>query len=331
MRRICALALTMLLTACSALPTQRAAPEWVLNPPSDTATEFWGVGEGVDIDSATRAALRQIAARLRVSISSTVDNSLSVLQSSSGTSPSVQQSVIRSSQSRLQEVVRETEFTGVSLQQRAPSNNGVHVLVRVDRRTFVRETRNRLEQQRQRVQQSLDGLDTMDALTQYRTLQAQLPDIERALAFAQLLRVADGSASDAAITNRLEETRRQAHTAASRLSVRLQHEAVDTDVAAMLSEALTSEGFRIASAEKSPVMRITVLTRSEQLFDAWNCRMDVSLQWLNERGETVAARSHVANGIALESARRARQDAIRRLGLALRANSLPVALGLAQQ
>ncbi|MEY4413740.1 MAG: lipoprotein, partial [Pseudomonadota bacterium] len=46
-----------------------APPGWAVEPPRDDAQWLWGVGSGPGLDEARRAALRQVAAHLRSTIS----------------------------------------------------------------------------------------------------------------------------------------------------------------------------------------------------------------------------------------------------------------------
>ncbi|MDH4189712.1 MAG: LPP20 family lipoprotein, partial [Betaproteobacteria bacterium] len=68
------------------------------SPPADTAALYYGIGEGPDLDSAKRAALRDVAAKLRVSIRATTDTQVTVANDVAD----------RFSRSRVSEEVRNT-------------------------------------------------------------------------------------------------------------------------------------------------------------------------------------------------------------------------------
>lgn len=306
------------LTACSSLLPASPPPAWVMQPPADTPTDLWGVGEGPDIDFATRAALRQIAGRLRVSVSAVTDSSVMVSQ----------QSVYRTDQTRLQEVVRETEFTGVSVSQTSRHSSGVHALVRVDRQAFVRETRARLNEHYSRVRLQLQQAEQADALGRYRALRLAWPDAQQVVSVGQLLRVLDGGGADAqAIAVSASVSQRMAQ-AASQLTVRIEHASADADVATLLGQWLNQSGFSQVAASSDATLRLQVSSRTESVFDTWNNRLSVNLAWVDSRGNTVAGRAHEINGSSLESAQQARKNAIRRWSQMVKGAEIPATLGL---
>lgn len=312
--------LVFFLSACSSIKTDSAQPNWVLNPPADTREDFWGVGEGPDIDSATRQALRQIAARLRVSVSAVTESSVAVAQ----------QTVVRSDQTRIREVVRETEFTGVSVRQSAQHAAGVHALVRVDRRIFARETAARFDELYRQVNSRLQTSSAQDALSEYRTLQAALPDIEQAVLLGQLLRVVDDATFSPVTFNRLLQIRQTLPEKASRVTVRLEHPPVDYDAAAVVSQWLAKAGFQQVSAGSPAILSVRVDGRTEAIFDSWNSRLSVSLVWRDDRGNIVANRTHDIKGTSLESPQRARQNAMTRWAQTSVEVDVPTRLGLVQ-
>lgn len=314
------LALPFLLGACAVQFPGSAVPGWVNNPPADTQAEFWGVGEGPDTDAATRMALRQIAARLRVSVSAVTESAVTVTQSS----------VYRSDQTRVQEIVRETEFTGVTVKESARHSGGVHVLVRVDRRMFVRETAARFNELFKRATHRIQGAHSDDALKSYRALREALPHAEQALLTGQLLRVVDASAVDSASMDQLSQISRLLSESASRVKVRVEHAPVDSDVASVISQWISKAGFQQVSSNSTAALTLRVESRTDAVFDTWNCRLRVSLIWSDATGGVLANQAHEAKGSSLESEKRARQNAVSRLAQAWDGVDVSIRLGLIQ-
>jgi hypothetical protein len=313
-----ALGLFAVLAACAGAIGMSRQPVWVLDPPADTAADLWGVGEGPDLDTARSTALRSVAARLRVSISGTVERTVVVAN----------QSVHSLSQSRVREEVQDTEFVGVSIDRAERSNNGVHVLVRIDRRAWVQDTRSRFYTVYQRVQRSLNDLDAKGALEQVRVLRGVQPDVDQGLRLGQLLATIGPSAADPGAMAMLERTRTQGQTATSKLLFSLEHQPKDADVAAALAEFLTTQGLRASRAEPGLLLRLQVTTRHEALFDNWMCRLQVSLEWLDNQGQPIGGRQHTVNGLSLVAAEQACQDAVRRFAQVLKTAGLQAGLGL---
>ena len=319
-RALLCVALTLLavLAACANAIGHAQPSAWVLNPPADTALDLWSVGEGTDLDAARRAALRSLAARLRVTISGAIESSVVV----------VNQSVQSAAQSRIREEVQETEFVGVSIDRTERSPNGLYALIRVDKRAFLQDTRTRFATVRQRIERSLHGLDAQGALEQVRVLRGTLPELERGLRLGQLLAVLEPSAADPAAMALLERTRSQALMATGKLLFSLEHQSKDADVAGVLAQFLAAQGLRAAKAEPGLVLRLHVTTRQETLFDNWMCRLQVGLEWLDEQRQSVGSRQHAVSGLSLVAADQACQDAVRRFAQVLKTTSLQDGLGL---
>ena len=126
-------ALAWSLTACvtggGLLPVRTTTPDWVQKPPSDTAALFYGVGEGPDLESARRTALRDVAAKLRVSVASTVESQVTVANDAAD----------RFSRTRISEEVRKTTFSKHQLERSENSGGTVFALVSVDRALLASE------------------------------------------------------------------------------------------------------------------------------------------------------------------------------------------------
>ena len=137
-----------------------AAPAWVLQPPADTAEAWWGVGEGRDRDAAKGAALRDVAARLRVGISGKLDTQVSETNGK----------VDRRASARVSEEVARTEFRNYTIEQTAQSGKLVHVLVKVDRRAFVTDVRAAIEPLDAAIRQGTANLDAASPIERFVTL-----------------------------------------------------------------------------------------------------------------------------------------------------------------
>lgn len=314
-----ALALTLwLMTACSGLRFEMPAPEWVLNPPKDTAQWYWGVGEGDDLETARRGALRDIAARLRVSIAGNMESQMVVHN----------QTVERAARTRISEVVQKTEFTNVTLEKSARAKGGIYALVKVDRVAFIRETAARFESLNRQALELTRTLDSKKPIEQYLALRAALPHVENAIAAAQLLRVADPGREQAQLP-RLESLQQQALAAANLLVFSLQYKAADADIAQVVTTFLNANGMRVAPAGRDTLpLSIVASAREQMLFGNRNVRLQLTLNLRDERQHNIASREYLINGNSLNTFEAARQDAMRELARVLNEAGTPAALGI---
>ena len=320
LRRLMALVLTLwLCIACSGLRLETPAPDWVLNPPKDTAQWYWGVGEGDDLETARRGALRDIAARLRVSIAGNMESQMTVHN----------QTVERAARSRISEVVQKTEFTNVTLEKTASAKNGVYALVKVDRQAFIRETLSRLESMDRKAIDASRNLESKTPFEQYLALRAALPHVENAIAAAQLLRVADPAHRAQEVLPRLEALQQKALTAANGLVFSLHYKAADADIAQVVTTFLNANGMRVAPPGGQALpLSITAQAREQMLFGNRNLRLQLTLNLRDERQRNMASKEYLINGNSLNTFEAARQDAMRELARVMNAAGAPSALGI---
>jgi hypothetical protein len=318
MRRGLVLASVWAMVACVTIPSHANPPDWVLNPPSDNINEYWGVGDGFDLDTARRTALRSVAAKLRVSVSGAMESETRVRNDV----------VDRAAQSRVSEVVQETEFSNVSVEKSAKYKDDFYVLVKVDRRAFVKETQAKFDSLSQAVQTELAGLEQRTSIEQFRKLTAAAPHIDKAIALGQLLRVADPAFTDAQTLKTLETQKQQAANAAKRLVVMLEHDARDVDVARAVTSFLNSQGIRVSPNHTSLVLRLTTSVKEDLLFGSKSHQLNLALQLVDDKGQTVASKQYRANGNSLDSHALARQDAVNKLLRSMNAAGPSAGLGL---
>lgn len=184
------LTLLLPLAACNGMlpKKQTVVPSWVLTSPNDSHEWFWGVGEGQDLDTAKRAGLKDIAGKLRVSISGQLDSSVTVDNNK----------VDRQAHTRISEEVQKTEFSNYVVDKTAQSADGFYVLVKVDRQAFVHDLKNKLANLDANIQPVAAALDSKTPLERFIALRRLQPGLDKGVGYAQLLIGADAGDDGAA-------------------------------------------------------------------------------------------------------------------------------------
>lgn len=309
----------LVIGGCVTMKKDIAPPDWVLNPPKDTADVYWGVGEGYDLETAKRTALKDVAARLRVSISGSLESQVSVRN----------EQVDRLARNKVSEVVQKTEFTNYTVEKTAKSNDGLFAMVKVDRRAFIRETQTKFDNLNKLVQDAVRDLDRKSALERFQILRTALPNIENAIAYGQLLRVAAPGFAGSGEVVKLESLQDRALGAGNSLVFSLQYKPADADIAQVVTSHINANGMRVASAgESGLVLTIESSARQELLFGNRNVRLQITLNLINEKKQNVAAKEYLINGNSLDNYTAARQDAMRALGGAMKTAGPAGGLGL---
>jgi hypothetical protein len=308
--------LLLLLSACASAPSKQemVQPTWVTNPPKDSPEIMWGVGEGSDLVSAKRSALKDVAAKLRVAISAQLESRVTVSS----------QSVDTYARSRQTEDVQRTEFKNYSLEKSASSGQNIYALVSVDRRAFIIEEEQKLVAAEKEIALRLIGTEKESALERFVAQQKALPWIEKAVASAQLLSAADAT-FDGNRARNYEAALAQSKSAASELTFDLKVKNDGSDVAQTIGNFLNESGMRIGGGG-SPILISTVATQ-DVIFDSKTVHLRISLSILDAQGRSLASKEFTVHGSSMSDHRAARQAALKDLADKLREVGPLVALG----
>jgi len=309
------IALALPLSGCDgmlpkSLMPAKAVPDWVLSTPSDSREWYWGVGEGPELDTAKRAALKDIAAKLRVSISGQLMSQVSVTNNT----------VDRQAHNRIIEEVQKTDFSHYVVDKTARSDNGFFVLVKVDRQAFIRDLKQKLGALEILLQQATRDLPSKTALERLVTLLGIKPDLEKAGGYAQLLIAAEPGEQNAARLRKLDDLQQQLRQAPAQLVLQIQARPDDTDLAVAVTQHLNEHGIRtgLAGAQGGNILNIVSSSRSDSLYGSKLLNLKTTLSLLDDQGRVLASRAYETAGASTYDFRGARQNAIVKLRAALR-------------
>ena len=325
-RHILVACLPLLLSACLSMGPRGdspgasgAVPPWVLNPPADTAEIWYGVGEGADRDAARRAALKDVASRLRVSISGKLENQVTETNGQ----------VDRQARIRVSEEVQKTEFRNFTVDQAAQGPKGFHVLVRVDRRAFVTDVRARLDALDATVAQAAPGLESSSPVERFVTLQRLRPTVDKAMAQAQLLLGAENGGSAGARMGRYQGLLRQADEAAGALVFHVRAQAADADIAQAVTTFVNENRMRAdpAGGAGSTPLEVAATAMQDEIRGSRVVKLTVRLTVRDARGQSMASKDYEVSGSSRYDFKAARQKAVEALLDAMRAEGPVAGLG----
>ncbi len=320
---ICLIFMAPLAGCTSLLPKKQApaTPTWVLSAPADSREWFWGVGEGPDLDAAKRGALKDIAARMRVSISGQLDSQVTVNNNQ----------VNRQASTRISEVVQKTEFSNYLVEKTAQSENGFFVLAKVDRQAFIRDLKNKLGQLNGRIQPITAGLDTRTPLERFVALRRIQPDLEKATGYAQLLLGAEPGGEGAGHLRYYESLQQQTREAVSGLVFEIQARAEDQDLAAAISTYLNENGVRTEITRGGGnILTLSSSTQADAIYGSKLVKLKIMLSVKDDQGRGLASRDYSVSGASSYDHRAARQNALQKWITAMREAGPVASLGFSE-
>jgi hypothetical protein len=314
------LALSACITMKSA-PTPPEVPAWMISPPGDSDEAMYGVGEGLDVGTATRLALRDVASKLRVSVSGSVRSQISEANGR----------VDSSASSSLMSEIQKTEFRQYTLVQSSPAPSGVYALVKVDRQAFLADTRDRIVRMNLLTTQLLAGNGAgASPLERYIALQRARPLMAAQQGLYLLFKPQDLSREDTSRQSELQQRLADADAAASRLVLTVQSAAADADLKGVVTGMLTEQGLKLtdqASASQGTV-EVSAAQQDSQFGKDALTKLSVKLTLKATRGTVLSAKEHLVTGASRTDARSARQQAVMKLQQELKAVGLLGAFGI---
>jgi hypothetical protein len=307
----------------SPLPKKHASsvPAWVLSTPTDSREWFWGVGEGPELDTAKRAALKDIAAKLRVSISGQLESQVTVDNNK----------VDRQARTRISEEVQKTDFSNYVVEKTARSDAGFYVLVKVDRLAFIRDLKTKLGDLDASIQQATSGLDNRTPLERFVTLRRLQPSLEKAVGFAQLLIGAESGGDGPARLRKYESLQQQAKQALNTLVFKIQTAPEDNDLAEAVATYMNESGIRTDRAHGGGnILAISSNSRTDEIYGSKMLKLKVTLNLQDDHGRVLASRDYAVSGSSTYDQRGARQNAIQKLVASMREAGPIRSLGFAE-
>lgn len=293
-------------------------PTWFTEPPVDNSSTMWGVGEGGDLELAKRAALKDIAAKLRVAISAQIESQTTVSQNS----------VDRYARTRLVEDVQRTEFKNYKLEKSTRAGQYFYALVSVDRRAFIADAEQKLGAAEKEITTLMNGSKNANSIEKFISQQKALPWLEKAVISSQLLSAADPG-FDGSRLSRHESALSKAKTAAGELTFDIEAKGDSLDVVNTLQHFLNEAGMRTGNNGTSLI--VTTSAAQSTIFGAYKVQLRVSLSVLDSQKRNFSSKEFTTHGSSVTSHQMARQAALKDLGGKLREAGLLVALGFKQE
>jgi len=283
---------------------QKEAPAWVLSPPADTSAVIYGVGEGTDLDEARLAALRDVAAKLRVSISASTDSQVNVSNNF----------VDRSSSSKVSEEVRKTTFAKHQLEKTEVYPHSVYALVSVDRQMLVNETKSRLDEKDRALRAGLDSARARTGLERLRIASQLKPVADDVVDLLSLMSSASQGFSRVAYTKQVDAWRQLNDDALRNLSFRLQFQPADQDVANLLRQMMSESEYRIVeTGQATGVVQVSTESTYQSIYGSTQLQLKLHVSLRSEEGRVFSQKEYQAEGASLEDRAVARQAAVRKL------------------
>ncbi len=313
------------LSAClaSAPKFENKQPEWLVQPPADTAEAYYGLGEGVDLAAAKRSALRDIAGKIRVTVSGRIDNATVEHNGQ----------VSRTARSALSEEVQKTEFKNYTLVNSVPHAQGVYALVKVDRTEFLKDVRERIARASEKIKSAMLGFDKKPVLEQFTILQNASPSILQSQALYQILGANEYTEEDRARKAEVDALAIMVENFAAKLLFFFKGRREDQDAIGALSNFITDKGMRVVDRadQANSFVEVSTNQRLEVFPPDKMVQLNITLTTRDAQQRMVAGRDYTISGASVTNHATARQQAVLKFRKTLSGLSFTEALGIKMQ
>ncbi len=298
----------------------RAVPDWMVSPPPDTPSAMYGVGEGLDVGTATRLGLRDVASKLRVSVSGSVRSQTTETNGQ----------VDAQASSSLMADIQKTEFRQYTLEKSALSPNGVYALVRVDRVAFLADTRERIQRMNQLSSQTIAEAASGTPLDKYLALQRARNLLVAQQGLFMLFKASDLSPIDLRLQSSVQQQLLDAEAAAAKVSLNVSAANEDDDLRTVLLGVVADQSLKVNEKRGGApgVLDVVAPMQVSQFGQDTIVRLQVRLALKDAKGVVIASRERVVTGASRTDTRMARQQAVANMRRLWQQEGLLVALGI---
>jgi len=323
MRYVLALFISLTFLACggSSKPKPMAYPSWYLNPPQNSGSFLYGVGEGSDINSAKASALSSVSASLSITVSSELK------KSESSSSFNGNESSYKSVVNRVKAQVKEMEFNEYQVVKNQVLGEQFLVLVEVSRHKLFNEQKTKLDAFSNALKQEQKNIKKQVPIKQALLLDKSLQKTEKLTSLALLSKSIDATFDTAPYTQQasmLEASKQDAFNKI-KISITASNEAeVFTDA---LKEGLNKAGIQVVTRGANTRVQLKNTFLTDEIYGYKIAKAKLSIATLSS-DKTVASNTLALSGKSRYDYKKAKLNAANLLRAKIKKDGIFSVLGI---
>jgi len=234
---------------------QSAANTAFMQAPSDSAQFFYAVGEADTQRLAKNNALGEISSRISVSISSSIDNRLSVSRDDGVESTS------QDIKTRINAVAKTIEFTGVSVEETRESDDGIQVLVKVDRDLLYQSYIKKLDRLDEKMKTQMANIKKSSVFYQLKLSFQMKKNLVKAEEFLLLLEAMSPRFDDKSYRTQYASYEKELNKIKTKAVFSIKADKNSASLASLIKERLSSENIKLSTSQAN--VKIELSTKAE--------------------------------------------------------------------
>ena len=277
-----------------------------LQAPSDSSEFFYAVGEGEDVSSAKNNALADISSRISVSISSSIDNRLSVSRENGIESTS------QDIKTRVKSVAKTIEFSGVNVVQRMEKEESTQVLVKVDREILYQSYLKKLQRLEEKIQTQMNEIKRSSLFYQLKLSFQTRKKLLQAEEFLLLLEAMNPRFEDKAYRVRFSKVEDSLDKIKKSAVFSIQADKNSASLSTLIKERLSADNIKMSSSKANVQIHLST-TAALKKYKSSNTKIakmkivirTTTIKAVNEKGVTLSnnvIKTKAASSISEEEA-----------------------------
>lgn len=302
-------------------------PYWYLNPPASNRLKLIGVGQGTTATDATGEALNQIASKLSVTISSSLEKTERQVRTGESSAYS------NELQATLKSQVAAIKFNNYEVIDNAVIDHLIYVMVTVDKNALLVDKRAELSNADFEIDSLYAAALKKSIIEKIMDLKVMTKKIMQTMPLVSLISYLDTPFAADKYFMRYNAHMEEERDAVSKIHVYVSSTKGSEDLIPVLTENLNNAGLAIVS-EPSPTDQdtITLLAKAEangmQLYGANMVKLRVNFEIRSAAGHLVASSKMESKGSSVVSFDEAGRVAVQNLNAQIKALGILNALGI---
>jgi len=299
----------LLLTGCTQ-PQKVHMPEWIIQPPQDTTHKLYGTGAGNTVDAAKLQALSSIAAHIYIFIKTSMNTPEHFIQFEGD--ETTRKRVLK----RVKVQVKNLNFTGYSVEDKAQINQQQLLLASIDRPLLFSREKKRLDAKVSAFKSTIAQGQSAPSFEQFIQRRHLNQHREAIMATLEILHALDAKFDAKEAYSLLQANDRKYSALKQSFQIQLMSDASAIAFITPLKEALLAEGIAVNTSHQDNTDKIVVLlsatsTKKQTLHAKY---LKTELNIITKDGDkTLGSSLHFLHGTSSESFSFAKKDAVKHL------------------
>lgn len=294
-----------LLILCGCATLTGSYPDWYLNPPENSHSSLYGVGEGYDLNSATKLALKNISEKIVVTLSS--ESSIYQAESTAG--------YVEDAEYSIDEKTEEITFNNYKTLKTHALGGRFFALVEVNKQELIRNQKKELD----KVEDEIDELDKSskrkNSLVRMAALTSIRKEIPKAETRVKVLDSLNPSFNDQAYWNKYSDFNREYTKLMNDIQFYIKtNDRFDKKAGSVFKKYLNQKGIKVADKFSTDLVILDIYSTvsTQKIYGSYMSKAKLHFS-LIARGRTVKSNSLDLKGNSVINREEAKNSAIKQL------------------